>query len=129
MQKGGHYTDLPDSFILFFCSFDYLNSNLPVYTFKTICSEDKTIALQDGITKVIINSTAANKATDPNLKNFLGYMNGIMSDSPLIRKIDMYKQKNGERRLNPKPPRQTIQLLQNGQPKPLPKKKKNARSA
>jgi len=111
LQKGGHYTDLPDSFILFFCSFDYLNSDLPVYTFKTICSEDNAIILPDGSTKVLINSAAANKATDPNLKNFLGYMNGIMSDSPLIRKIDRYKQKNGERRLNPKPPRQTIQLL------------------
>ena len=90
LEKGGHYTDLPDSFILFFCSFDYLNSGLPVYTFKTTCSEDKTIILPDGITKVLINSTAANKAVEPELQNFLGYMNGTMSDSPLVRKIDGY---------------------------------------
>ena len=90
LEKGGHYTDLPDSFILFFCSFDYLNSGLPVYTFKTTCSEDKTIILPDGITKVLINSTAANKAVEPELRNFLGYMNGIISDSPLVRKIDGY---------------------------------------
>ena len=81
---------MPDSFILFFCSFDYLNSGLPVYTFKTTCSEDKTIILPDGITKVLINSTAANKAVEPELRNFLGYMNGIISDSPLVRKIDGY---------------------------------------
>ena len=90
LEKGGHYTDLPDSFILFFCSFDYLNSGLPVYTFKTTCSEDKTIILPDGITKVLINSTAANKAVEPELQNFLGYMNGFISDSPLVRKIDGY---------------------------------------
>ena len=61
LEKGGHYTDLPDSFILFFCPFDYLNSSLPVYTFKTICSEDTAIILQDGATKVIINSAAADR--------------------------------------------------------------------
>ena len=101
LEKGGHYTDLPDSFILFFCPFDYLNSSLPVYTFKTICSEDTAIILQDGATKVIINSAAADKESDPELKAFLNYMNGIMSDRPLIRKIDRYikeLKENEERR-------------------------------
>ena len=90
MQKGGHYTDLPDSFILFFCPFDYLSSDLPVYTFKTVCSEDKRIILPDGVTKVIINSAASDKEANPELKAFLEYMNGIMSDRPFIRKIDRY---------------------------------------
>ena len=101
LEKGGHYTDLPDSFILFFCPFDYLNNSLPVYTFKTICSEDTAIILQDGATKVIINSAAADKEPDPELKSFLNYMNGIMSDRPLIRKIDRYikeLKENEERR-------------------------------
>ena len=39
---------------------------------------------------MLINSTAANKAVEPELRNFLGYMNGIISDSPLVRKIDGY---------------------------------------
>ena len=90
LEKGGHYTDLPNSFIIFFCPFDYPSKGLPVYTFKTICSENNTIVLQDGITKVIINSTAADKTPDPELKAFLEYMNGITSDSPIIRKIDRY---------------------------------------
>ena len=77
LEKGGHYTDLPDSFIIFFCPFDYPSKGLPVYTFKTICSENNAIVLQDGITKVIINSTAADKTPDPELKAFLEYMNGI----------------------------------------------------
>lgn len=101
LEKGGHYTDLPDSFILFFCSFDYLNSGLPVYTFKTICSEDKKIILPDGVTKVIINSASADKESDLELKAFLEYMNGITSDRPFIRKIDRYirdLKENEERR-------------------------------
>ena len=101
LEKGSYYTDLPDSFILFFCPFDYLDSGLPVYTFKTICSEDKTIVLPDGVTKVIINSAAAYKETDPEFKAFLEYMNGIISDRPFIRKIDRYikeLKENEERR-------------------------------
>ena len=101
LEKGGHYTDLPNSFIIFFCPFDYLNKGLPVYTFKTICSENTAIVLQDGVAKVIINSTAADKTSDLELKAFLEYMNGITSDSPFIRKIDRYikeLKENEERR-------------------------------
>ena len=83
LEKGGHYTDLPDSFIIFFCPFDYPSKGLPVYTFKTICSENNAIVLQDGITKVIINSTAADKTPDPELKAFLEYMNGIQQGKSL----------------------------------------------
>ena len=74
---------------------------MSIYTFKTICSEDKTIVLPDGVTKVIINSAAAYKETDPELKAFLEYMNGIMCDRPFIRKIDRYikeLKENEERR-------------------------------
>ncbi|MGP1432336.1 MAG: Rpn family recombination-promoting nuclease/putative transposase [Treponema sp.] len=102
LEKGRYYTDLPDSFILFFCPFDYLESGLPVYTFKTICSEDNTITLADGVIKVIINSAAAHKETDPELKAFLEYMNGIMSDRPFIQKIDRFirqlKENEGRRK-------------------------------
>lgn len=56
--------------ILFFYSFNYLNSSLPVYTFKTICSEDKKIILPDGVTKAIINSASADKEGYPELKAF-----------------------------------------------------------
>jgi len=88
LEKGAHYSDLPDSFILFFCPFDYIESGLPVYTFKSTCSEDNAIILPDGVTKVIINSAAADKEANPELRDFLHYMNGTVSDRPFIRKID-----------------------------------------
>ena len=88
LEKGGHYTDLPNSFIIFFCPFDYPSKGLPVYTFKTICSENNTIVLQDGITKVIINSTAADKTPDPELKAFLEYMNGKKSENEFVSELE-----------------------------------------
>lgn len=88
LNKGGDYDDLPDTFIIFFCSFDYLNAELPVYTFKTICKENNKLLLPDGTTKVILNSRAAAKEKVPELKAFLEYMNGIKSDNDFITKIE-----------------------------------------
>ena len=88
LEKNQPYENLPDSFILFFCTFDYLNKELPVYTFHTICGEDTTIRLADGITKIIVNSKAAEKEANAELKAFLHYMNGKASSDPFIRKIE-----------------------------------------
>ncbi|WP_428771664.1 Rpn family recombination-promoting nuclease/putative transposase [Treponema sp. HNW] len=88
LEKNQPYESLPDSFIIFFCTFDYIGKDLPVYSFKTICTEDSTIHLADGITKIIINSTAAEKEASPALKSFLQYMNGKISDDGFIRKIE-----------------------------------------
>ena len=89
LNKGGDYNDLPDTFIIFFCTFDYLERSLPVYTFKTICNEDSRIELDDGITKIIINSQAAVHEKNEKLKVFLEYMNGKVSDNDeFIQKLE-----------------------------------------
>ena len=88
LQKSQPYESLPDTFIMFFCTFDYLNKGLPVYTFKSICTENKNIQLADGITKIIINSTAAEKEAHPELKLFLQYMNGKVGSHRFIQRIE-----------------------------------------
>ena len=88
LEKNQPYENLPDSFILFFCTFDYLNKGLPVYTFNTLCCEDTTIRLSDGITKIIVNSKAAEKEVNAELKAFLHYMNGNKNDDQFIQKIE-----------------------------------------
>ena len=72
-----------------------------MYTFKTMCTQNSHLRLPDGTTKVILNSKAADKEKNPELKAFLEYMNGITSDSPFIRKVDRYikeLKENEERR-------------------------------
>ena len=88
LGKSKPYESLPDTFILFFCTFDYLEKALPVYTFKTICSENSRIELCDGITKIIINSQAAAHEKNEKLKVFLEYMNGKVSNDELIQKLE-----------------------------------------
>ncbi len=87
MERGRHYEELNDSFIIFICPFDYMKKGLPVYTFKTICSEDREIELKDGSTKIIVNSSAAQKVKDINLKAFLEFMNGKESDNDFVKSL------------------------------------------
>ena len=85
LGKNKPYESLPDTFILFFCTFDYLEKALPVYTFKTMCCENNRIELYDGVTKIIINSKAAAYEKNEKLKAFLEYMNGtVNSDDEMI---------------------------------------------
>ncbi|QOW60771.1 Rpn family recombination-promoting nuclease/putative transposase [Treponema pedis] len=86
LNKGSDYNDLPDTFIIFFCTFDYLNKGLPVYTITPSCAETGQ-RFNDGTTKIIINSKAAEKA-DGELKEFLQYMNGKSPDTAFTKKIE-----------------------------------------
>ena len=79
-----------------------MNAELPVYTFKTTCTENDKILLPDGITKVILNSRAAAKTQKPELQAFLEYMNGKKSNSDFIieleNKVNEVKQNDKRRR-------------------------------
>ena len=84
--QGGDYNDLPDTFIIFLCTFDYLEKGLPVYTIKPYCTETKQ-EFTDGTTKIIVNSTASQRAEE-NLKDFLSYMNGQTPVTAFTKKLE-----------------------------------------
>ena len=88
LAKGVDYEKLPDSFIIFFCPFDYPKAALPVYTFRSLCAEQPEIHLQDGTVKIIINSSAAAKEQNGDLKAFMDYMNGEKTEHPFLQEID-----------------------------------------
>ena len=87
LKRGKDYIELPRSIIIMFCTFDHFDKGLPSYSFSYICEEDKDIYLEDGTLKVLINSRAADRADDGELKEFLELMNGHISDDPFIKEI------------------------------------------
>ena len=56
LLKGEEYSELKESFIIFICQFDLFGLNLPQYTFKNICLENKELVLGDETTKIFFNS-------------------------------------------------------------------------
>ena len=88
LSKGSDYNDLHDTFIIFFCPFDYLNAGLPMYTFRTVCTQNAHLQLPDGTTKVILNSKASGKEKNPELKAFLEYINGKKSENEFVTELE-----------------------------------------
>jgi methionyl-tRNA synthetase len=74
LLKGLDYSQLNDSFVIFVCQFDPFNADLPCYTFKNLCLENKNIELSDGTTKVIFNSSAYEKENNLEISAFLKYI-------------------------------------------------------
>lgn len=75
LLKGESYSDLKESIIIFICTFDPFGKNLPCYTFKNYCFENKNLELNDKAIKKIYNSTAYMKEADVEISAFLEYIN------------------------------------------------------
>ncbi len=78
--KGDDYSMLRESYILFICKHDPFNDDnskpfgLPCYTFKTVCSENREVNIDDKTTKVVYNSSAYKKEEDEWIRSFLCYV-------------------------------------------------------
>lgn len=80
LMKGDDYSMLRESYILFICKDDpFKDENdkqygLPCYTFKTVCSENTDVNLNDKTIKVVYNASAYKKEKDEWIRRFLSYV-------------------------------------------------------
>lgn len=88
LLKGEDYCDLKESYIIFICQFDPFNKNMPCYTFKNICIENKNLELNDQTTKIIFNSTAYKTEKNIEISAFLEYTNTRVVTDAFTQKID-----------------------------------------
>lgn len=88
IEKGESYKKLKDSFVIFICTFDPFDRELPEYFFENICHDDMTLKLNDGTRKVFYNSTAYSKVEDDDVRAFLKYVNGESSDNPFVQELE-----------------------------------------
>ena len=80
LKPGHDYSELPDTFIIFLCSFDPSEAfskvdKRAVHFFKTIDTKDHALELNDGATKVIINSIGDFTGESAELKELAKLMN------------------------------------------------------
>ena len=52
LLRGQSYAELKESYVIFICTQDPFGVGLPVYTFRSVCSEDGSILLDDKSVKV-----------------------------------------------------------------------------
>ena len=93
LLKGENYSDLKESFIIFICTFDPFNAELPCYTFKNICKEDTTIELKDKTSKIIFNSTSYEKEKDVDIRKFLKYIKTQEATDDFTNRLNTFVEK------------------------------------
>ena len=88
LAAGADYDNLNKSIIIFICPFDPFGEGRYIYTFENICLEDKEVKLEDGTTKIFLNTKGSVGEVDRSVKAFLQYVNGVSSEDRLVQEIE-----------------------------------------
>ncbi len=96
LEKGAVFKDLPKSYVIFICMFDFFKAGLAKYTFKTYCTENKEIAFGDELTRVVINANGIAE-NDKELQDFIDFVAGktVTGDrfvSEIEQKMELVKE-------------------------------------
>ena len=84
--KKASYKRLPESYIIFVCTFDPFAKSRKVYTFTNQCQEEN-FELNDGITKIFYNTTGTVGELDEDIENFLNYIETKAVKGDFARKV------------------------------------------
>lgn len=95
ISAGEPYEKLKNSFVIFICTFDPFKEGRHLYTFVNTCKENPTLELNDGTTKVFLNTKGKIDDVDYEMKEFLAYIEDSSEEfaskakSPLIKVLHM----------------------------------------
>ena len=74
LHAGDDYECLSESYVIFLCLEDIFHKGLPIYTFKSICTEDNGLFLNDKTTKVFCNALKYDKMPAEKLRTFFKFL-------------------------------------------------------
>ena len=81
ISRGGYFKKLPESKIMFICTFDPIGKGMSKYTFRERCDENPEIMLSDGAEKVFFNCCYEKNDIPEGLRSFYDYVEyGKISD-------------------------------------------------
>ena len=87
LEKGMHYSELNNSYVIFICNFDFFERNRYIYSFENICREED-LRLNDGAYKVILNTKGSVGEITPELKAVLDYFDGKEPTDDYTKELD-----------------------------------------
>ena len=88
LKKGGYYKNLPDSNVLFICTFDPFGKGMGKYTFTAHCEEELSIGLKDGTRKIFYNCTYSGNDLPEDLRKLYTYISSGQAEGDLAKRID-----------------------------------------
>lgn len=102
LLKGEHYSNLPESFIIFICNYDPFGKNLPIYSFENHCLENPDVILKDKCNKKFFNATAYKKEKDVEISAFLEYICNQKTVDDFTNRINSLVEKIKQQEINRK---------------------------
>ena len=88
MNKGNSYRILPESNVLFICTFDPFKQGKCRYTFHERCDEELNLLLKDGTQKLFYNCTYTGEDIPDDLRRFYDYVETGEPKSELTERIE-----------------------------------------
>ena len=88
LKAGVDYDELNKTYIIFICPFEPFHQGRHMYTFRNYCAEDKNIELPDGSVKIFLNTQGTMDDVEPDVKAFLEYVNGVLSQDAFVQEVD-----------------------------------------
>ncbi len=88
LESGGKYQELPDSYIIFICTFDPFGKNRSRYTFGNVCLEDTDIRLHDGAVKIFFNTKGSREGMNADVRMLLEYLDTKTVANKLTEDLD-----------------------------------------
>ena len=79
-NRGSVYQELQKSFVIFVCSFDPFGKKYMKYTFDNRCQEVSNLSLEDGTTKIFLNTKGKIYNVSKELQDALRYL-----EKPIIK--------------------------------------------
>jgi len=76
LDKGSDYEELKNSIVIFVCTFDPFKLGRHYYSFQYTCLEDQSLKLNDGTTKILLNTKGILDDVNPRLKKLLDFIDG-----------------------------------------------------
>lgn len=91
LEKGVHYSELVESYVIFICTFDYFKAGLAVYERESHIKGLPDISFNDGAHALILNSSYSIGNADPAILEFLSFLRnndlGTLFQSSLMREV------------------------------------------
>ena len=88
LEKGRDYKELPDSYIIFLCTFDLFKRGYHKYSFEPKCLEVEDLALDDGTNRTFICAGGEKDDVSEDMKSLIDYLAGKDAGSNLTSRID-----------------------------------------
>ena len=88
LQQGQEYDQLPPTYVIFICVFDFFDEGNYVYTFKKRCLENLELELPDEATTMLLNTKGTHGDISKDIKSFYDYVNNHIVTTDFTKQID-----------------------------------------